>query len=123
MILKVAVPRFRGPLPHTNLRKRPARKVLGQHSDLRRGPAFSSAITRPAPRRPGHRQRHLFSEKLQEWEDYYNYHRPHGALGGQTLTSAFVRKPKAGVIGLRQLHSRMNERIAPSNDGLTAARP
>jgi len=52
MILKVAVPRFRGPLPHTNLRKRPARKVLGQHSDLRRGPAFSSAITRPAPRRP-----------------------------------------------------------------------
>jgi len=26
----------------------------------------------------------LFSDKLQEWEDYYNYHRPHGALGGQT---------------------------------------
>ena len=26
----------------------------------------------------------LFSEKLQEWEDYYNYHRPHGALDGQT---------------------------------------
>ena len=26
----------------------------------------------------------LFSEKLQEWEDYYNYHRPHGALAGQT---------------------------------------
>ena len=26
----------------------------------------------------------VFSEKLQEWEDYYNYHRPHGALGGQT---------------------------------------
>jgi hypothetical protein len=25
----------------------------------------------------------LFSEKLQEWEDYYNYHRPHGALDGQ----------------------------------------
>ena len=23
----------------------------------------------------------VFSEKLQEWEDYYNYHRPHGALG------------------------------------------
>jgi transposase InsO family protein len=22
---------------------------------------------------------HLFNEKLQEWEDYYNYHRPHGA--------------------------------------------
>ncbi len=26
----------------------------------------------------------LFTEKLQEWEDYYNYDRPHGALGGQT---------------------------------------
>jgi transposase InsO family protein len=26
----------------------------------------------------------VFSEKLQEWEDYYNYHRPHGALSGQT---------------------------------------
>jgi transposase InsO family protein len=27
---------------------------------------------------------HLFTDKLQEWEDYYNYHRPHGALNGQT---------------------------------------
>jgi transposase InsO family protein len=26
----------------------------------------------------------LFTDKLQEREDYYNYHRPHGALGGQT---------------------------------------
>jgi transposase InsO family protein len=26
----------------------------------------------------------LFTDKLQEWEDYYNYHRPHGALAGQT---------------------------------------
>ena len=26
----------------------------------------------------------LFAEKLQEWEDYYNYHRPPGALSGQT---------------------------------------
>ncbi|WP_374207473.1 IS481 family transposase [Streptomyces sp. FB2] len=26
----------------------------------------------------------LFNSKLQEWEDYYNYHRPHGALSGQT---------------------------------------
>jgi hypothetical protein len=23
---------------------------------------------------------HLFNEKLREWEDYYNYHRPHGTL-------------------------------------------
>jgi transposase InsO family protein len=26
----------------------------------------------------------VFNDKLQEWEDYYNYHRPHGTLGGQT---------------------------------------
>ncbi|MFN6548367.1 integrase core domain-containing protein [Mycolicibacterium nivoides] len=26
----------------------------------------------------------LFNEKLKEWEDYYNYHQPHGGLGGQT---------------------------------------
>jgi len=25
-----------------------------------------------------------FNDKLREWEDYYNYHRPHGGLGGQT---------------------------------------
>jgi transposase InsO family protein len=26
----------------------------------------------------------IFNDKLREWEDYYNYHRPHGGLGGQT---------------------------------------
>lgn len=26
----------------------------------------------------------LFEHRLQEWEDHYNYDRPHGALGGQT---------------------------------------
>jgi transposase InsO family protein len=26
----------------------------------------------------------VFNHKLQEWEDYYNFHRPHGGLGGQT---------------------------------------
>jgi transposase InsO family protein len=26
----------------------------------------------------------IFNNKLREWEDYYNYHRPHGGLGGQT---------------------------------------
>ena len=25
-----------------------------------------------------------FNIKLQEWEDFYNYHRPHGALGGHS---------------------------------------
>ena len=27
---------------------------------------------------------HLFNATLKEWEGYYNYHRPHGALAGQT---------------------------------------
>jgi len=26
----------------------------------------------------------LFNTKLQEWEHFYNFERPHGALGGQT---------------------------------------
>ena len=26
----------------------------------------------------------LFTDKLQEWENFYNFQRPHGALGGQT---------------------------------------
>jgi transposase InsO family protein len=26
----------------------------------------------------------VFNDKLREWEDFYNYHRPHGGLAGQT---------------------------------------
>jgi transposase InsO family protein len=26
----------------------------------------------------------VFNDKLKEWEDFYNYHHPHGSLGGQT---------------------------------------
>jgi transposase InsO family protein len=40
---------------------------------------------------------HLFNEKLREWEDYYNYHRPHGALGGQTPYERLLAKAKAGA--------------------------
>lgn len=40
---------------------------------------------------------HLFNEKLREWEDYYNYHRPHGALGGQTPYERLVAKMRAGM--------------------------
>jgi transposase InsO family protein len=39
----------------------------------------------------------LFNEKLQEWEDYYNYHRPHGALGGHTPYERLVAKMRAGL--------------------------
>jgi transposase InsO family protein len=40
---------------------------------------------------------HLFNEKLREWEDYYNYHRPHGALAGQTPYERLLAKTKAGL--------------------------
>jgi transposase InsO family protein len=40
---------------------------------------------------------HLFNEKLREWEDYYNYHRPHGALSGQTPYERLMAKTRAGV--------------------------
>lgn len=41
---------------------------------------------------------HLFNEKLREWEDYYNYHRPHGALGGQTPYERLLEKTRAEVL-------------------------
>jgi transposase InsO family protein len=37
----------------------------------------------------------LFNEKLREWEDYYNFHRPHSALGGQTPYERLLAKSKA----------------------------
>jgi transposase InsO family protein len=40
---------------------------------------------------------HLFNEKLREWEDYYNYHRPHGALDGQTPYERMIAKMRAGT--------------------------
>jgi transposase InsO family protein len=38
-----------------------------------------------------------YNSKLQEWEDYYNYHRPHGALGGQTPYERLKTKTQAPV--------------------------
>ena len=38
------------------------------------------------------------NEKLREWEDYYNYHRPHGALNGQTPYERLVAKTRADVL-------------------------
>ena len=40
---------------------------------------------------------HLFNDKLREWEDYYNYHRPHGALNGQSPYERLLEKTRAGV--------------------------
>jgi hypothetical protein len=40
----------------------------------------------------------LFNKKLREWEDYYNYHRPHGALHGQTPYERLLEKTRAEVL-------------------------
>jgi len=37
----------------------------------------------------------LFNEKLREWEDYYNFDRPHGALDGQTPYERLLQKTRA----------------------------
>lgn len=39
----------------------------------------------------------LFNEKLQEWENFYNYDRPHAALGGRTPYERFREKIKVCV--------------------------
>jgi len=39
----------------------------------------------------------LFNEKLKEWENFYNYNRPHQALGGQTPHERFREKVKLRV--------------------------
>jgi transposase InsO family protein len=40
---------------------------------------------------------HLFNDKLREWEDYYNYHRLHGALDGQTPYERLLAKTSASL--------------------------
>jgi transposase InsO family protein len=37
----------------------------------------------------------LFNDKLQQWEDFYNFHRPHGALDGQTPYERLRQKTAA----------------------------
>jgi transposase InsO family protein len=39
----------------------------------------------------------LFNVRLKEWEDFYNFHRPHGALGGQTPYERLREKARAPV--------------------------
>ena len=39
----------------------------------------------------------LFNEKVREWENYYNYNRPHGALQNQTPFERLMEKTRAGV--------------------------
>lgn len=46
----------------------------------------------------------LFNAKLQEWENFYNYDRPHGGLGGQTPYERYDKRPSSSCSGHRQLH-------------------
>lgn len=39
----------------------------------------------------------LFNEKLKEWEDFYNYNRPHAALSGKTPYERFREKVRLCV--------------------------
>jgi transposase InsO family protein len=39
----------------------------------------------------------LFNTRLKEWEDFYNFHRPHGALGGQTPYERLREKTRGSV--------------------------
>jgi transposase InsO family protein len=49
---------------------------------------------------------HLFNEKLREWENYYNYHRPHGALDGQTPVRTVGRQGESGIVtGVLRLYT------------------
>ena len=48
----------------------------------------------------------VFNDRLKEWEDFYNYSRPHGALGGQTPYERLRQKTRAqSVKAQRQLHT------------------
>jgi transposase InsO family protein len=51
----------------------------------------------------------LFTTKLQEWEDFYNFDRPHGGLGGQTPYERLRQKTQnaetSDVSGQRQSHT------------------
>ena len=47
----------------------------------------------------------IFNNKLREWEDYYNYHRPHGGLNGQTPYERLRQKTQTpAVTDERQSH-------------------
>jgi transposase InsO family protein len=51
----------------------------------------------PDARRNRDRRHGLFNDRLQEWEDFYNYNRPHGGLGGQTPYERLRQKTTSPV--------------------------
>jgi len=61
---------------------------------------------------------HLFNEKLREWEDYYNYHRPKWRPGRPTAVRAPAGKNERGPVteGLRT-YSHPCDRNGPRSSG------
>ena len=57
----------------------------------------------------------VFNKKLQEWEHFYNYARPHGALGGQTPYERLRQKTTSDVIHPRQSHIAEGVRLEPTS--------
>lgn len=48
----------------------------------------------------------VLGRRLQEWEDFYNFDRPHGALGGQIPCERLRQKADGtSVTGLCQSHT------------------
>ncbi len=39
----------------------------------------------------------VFTERLREWEDFYNFNRPHGGLRGQTPYERLRQKSRSPV--------------------------
>jgi hypothetical protein len=57
----------------------------------------------------------LFNTKLQEWEDFYNFDRPHGGLGGQTPYERLRDKTRTPAVrGDRQLHMERETGFEPA---------
>ena len=47
-----------------------------------------------------------------EWEDYYNYHRPHGGLGGQTPYERLRQKTQAHLSPANVSHTSRSPRLS-----------
>ncbi|MFE5813023.1 integrase core domain-containing protein [Streptomyces sp. NPDC056479] len=61
----------------------------------------------------------VFNDKLREWEDYYNYHRPHGGLGGQTPDERLKQKTTAQAQSKIVSCTRASGLCLVSNDAVT----
>ena len=46
----------------------------------------------------------VFNDKLEQWEDYYNFQRPHGGLDGQTPYERLLQKTQAQTVTNQRQH-------------------